>query len=214
MRTLQGHLPYQQEPGVSAQRTMRALVGALGILVLASVAGDGPAGPSPLYIDACALLPPSEISRVLGRPVEAGTRQDYGLTSEGSFSSVCVWKVRPEEPQAFDPTAPLGGRSFVILNAIRWPAGSDRARTFLEAFRKAAENGEIPAQPVPRPFGDEALWWGDGLAVRQGDVSLGISVFVPDLAPKSTGVLEERLAPAILRRLDPYQAAPHGGGEL
>jgi len=152
-------------------------------------------------IDACSLLKPAEISQAIGFPVDEGRRRDEGHQNNGSYSSACVWVVQRGEGNQIDPTRPLGGRSFVILNAMQWPAGSDKARTFLQAFHDAAARGEIPNQPAPRKFGDEALWWGDGLAVRKGDVSFGVSVFIPGTKAASPGQREERLAPHILRRL-------------
>lgn len=77
------------------------------------------------------------------------------------------------------------------------------ARTFLESFRAAAADGTIAGKPIARDFGDEALWWGDGLAVRSGGVSFGISVFLPRAEGQlEKGVGEERLAPLVLRRLE------------
>jgi hypothetical protein len=84
---------------------------------------------------------------------------------------------------------------------MQWPTGSNLAGSFIDVFRTAASKGEIPKKPVPRQFGDEALWWGDGLAVRKGDVSFGISVFIPDSADSSSGAFEARLARMILQRL-------------
>ena len=149
-------------------------------------------------IDACSLLKPAEISAALGLQVNEGVRRDEGLVPQGAYSSACVWTVQH----------PAAGKNFVIVNAMRWPAGSGLAGTFLEAFRKAAASGEIPSQPVPRDLGDEALWWGDGLAIRRGDVSVGISVFVPSLKAQRqdsrAGHFEERLAAHILERLDHF----------
>ena len=92
------------------------------------------------------------------------------------------------------------------MNAMQWPVGSGLADTFLDAFRKAAASGEIPSQPVPRDFGDAALWWGDGLALRVGDVSVGISVFVPSLKLQPpgdrAGYYEERLAAHVLKHIE------------
>ena len=151
----------------------------------------------PQPIDACSLLQPSQISAALGLPVEAGTRRDEGIVPQGAYSSACIWPVQ---------TDAAAGRNFVIVNAMQWPAGSGLADTFLEAFRKAAASGEIPSKPVPRDFGDAALWWGDGLALRLGDVSVGISVFVPSLkaqhAERGAGYFEERLAPHVLKALE------------
>ena len=58
---------------------------------------------------------------------------------------------------------------------------------------------------MPRDFGDAALWWGDGLALRLGDVSVGISVFVPSLKAQRAeraGYFEERLAVHVLEALE------------
>lgn len=85
---------------------------------------------------------------------------------------------------------------------MRWPEGSGLARKFLEAFHEAATTGEIPSEPTVREFGDAALWWGDGPAVRKDDVSFGISVVLPGDMPDYSGELEARLAPEILRRLE------------
>ena len=100
-----------------------------------------------------------------------------------------------------DQPAFLRGRSYVILNAMRWPEGRGLADTFLQAFRDAAAIGEIPSAPASRDYGDAALWWGDGLAVRAGDVSFGLSVVLPHAERGYPGEFEERLAPAILRQI-------------
>jgi hypothetical protein len=50
-------------------------------------------------------------------------------------------------------------------------------------------------------LGDEALSWGDGLAVRTGDVGFGISVFIPNLSNTVADDLEQQLAQRILRHL-------------
>lgn len=160
-------------------------------------------------IDACSLLDAAAIQGVLDVPVEEGSRRDSGRESNGAYSSACVWMLKDERGRQADPNAPLGGRSFVILNAMRWPEGSSGARTYLEAFREASDSGVLPSRPSPRQFGDEALWWGDGLAVRRRDVSFGISVFLPRQAPKEpkgptqaeAGEREGRLAKVILSRL-------------
>jgi hypothetical protein len=178
---------------------------ALLIAVQASGAGVGPA-PAPgrmaASIDACSLLAVADIQPALGMPVAPGVRHDAGLEPNGAYSSACVWVLNPADASPPDPTKPLGGRSFVILNAMQWPAGSGLAHTFLDGFREAAHNGEIPSQPQARNFGDEALSWGDGLAVRRRDVSFGVSVFIPGMTKERRAALQERLAPPILRRLD------------
>lgn len=174
---------------------------------LLGVQGVGAAGASgkAVEIDACTLLTAAEISRVIGLPVNEGERRDAGLQKTGAYSSACLWTIRTQVAAPANPAKPLNGKSFVILNAMQWPAGSDLARTYLEDFRKASANGVIPAKPVPKSFGDEALWWGDGLAVRKRDVSFGVSVFMPGVN-KQPAEMEEKLAPHILRRLDQRDA--------
>ena len=154
----------------------------------------------PAPINACELLSAAEISAATGIAAQPGTRRDAGYTSDGAYSSSCVWMFERENTPA-DNSAPMAGRSFVILNAMRWPAGGGLADTFLQAFRDAAASGEIPRAPVPRDYGDAALWWGDGLAVRTGDVSFGLSVVLRGVETGHPGEFEERLAPAILRQI-------------
>jgi len=156
-------------------------------------------------VDACALLAPEQIEAVIGHAVEAGARRDAGLQADGAWSSSCVWTLTAERALPANPAAPLRGRSFVILNAVQWPIGSGRAREFLDGFHEAAASGVLPHAPKPRPIGDEALWWGDGLAVRKDDVSFGLSVHLPRARPATPGAFEERLAPIVLRQLDRRQ---------
>ncbi|MEJ1966804.1 MAG: hypothetical protein WDO56_36790 [Gammaproteobacteria bacterium] len=188
--------------------TLRAR--AIGLLVVTALLDAAPfstalAQVSATPIDACTLLDAADIHKVLGVPVEKGTRRDSGLESNGAYSSACVWMLESERGLPKDPSAPLGGKSFVILNALRYPQGSGGARTYLEAFREASASGVLPARPSARQFGDEALWWGDGLAVRRRDVSFGISVFLQRAASTAThgqpGEREGRLAKTILARL-------------
>ncbi|HEY5756809.1 MAG TPA: hypothetical protein VIU34_13350 [Steroidobacter sp.] len=174
----------------------RTLVTALALAMCSAVQ----AAETSLEINACELLTSAEISAAVGLPVDNGRRQDEGMSRDGQYSSTCMWNIEPGK--APDQTAPGRGRRFVILNAQRWPAGRDMAKKFLQAFHESADKGVIANKPAPRKFGDEALWWGDGLAVRRGDVSFGISVFMPKRDEARTSALEEKLAPHILRRLD------------
>lgn len=162
----------------------------------------------PPRIDACSLLQQQEIERAIGQPVETGARRDAGMESNGAWSSSCIWMVPAARAATPDAGKPSGGRSFVILNAMQWPLGSGRAHEFLDSFREAAASGVLPRAPEPRHFGDEALWWGDGLAVRKGDVSFGLSVHVPHAAAEAPGAAEARLAPAVLERLEGRRVQP------
>jgi hypothetical protein len=154
-------------------------------------------------IQACSLLSQREIETELNIRVEAPERSDPGYVDDGSFSSVCIWRV-VEEASASDEDV-LSSRQFVILNAISWPRGKRMAKNFLDAFYAAAEKGEIAHTPVERKLGDDALWWGDGLAVRRGDISFGLSVSVRELKAKAPGKSEEALARIILQRIDQRQ---------
>ena len=153
-------------------------------------------------IDACALLTPAQIEAEIGHAVDAGDRRDAGLQPDGSWSSSCVWILKDDSAAPADAAAPLRNRSFVILNAVQWPLGSGRAHEFLDAFHAAAASGVLPRAPQPRRIGDDALWWGDGLAVRTQDVSFGLSVLLRRARPPAPGAFEERLAPFVLRQLD------------
>jgi hypothetical protein len=171
------------------------------VVAMALAMGSAASAAEPsLEINACALLTSAEISAAVGLPVDNGRRQDDGMSRDGQYSSTCMWTIEPDK--APDQTAPGRGRRFVILNAQRWPAGRDMAKKFLQAFHESADQGVIANKPVPRKFGDEALWWGDGLAVRRGDVSFGLSVFMPKRDEPRTSAMEEKLAPLVLQRLD------------
>ena len=188
---------------------------AIGLCLMSGMltATPAPASEPTPEIDACALLDARAIRDVLGLSVEKGDRRDSGLESNGAYSSSCVWLLSADRARPADPGAPLGGKRFVILNALRWPQGSDGARTYLQAFREASESGVIESKPIARPLGDEALWWGDGLAVRRGAVSFGVSVFVPPAAAATAspaGEREERLAKVILARLAAQDVARGG----
>lgn len=156
-------------------------------------------------IDACTLLTEAEVEAAIGREVDAGHRRDAGRTGDGaypdtgSYSSTCLWRVTADRDKA-DPRRPLGGASFVILNAMTWPPGSGESKKFLQSFRDAAEHNVITSKPVALEIGEEALWWGDGVAVRNGDTSFGISVFLVGERPKQRG-FEEALAAKIVPRL-------------
>lgn len=152
-------------------------------------------------INACSLLDAETITKVVGLPVEPGIRTDAGWEISGAYSSTCLWVIRFGGSELHDPAAPLGGRSFAILNVLTWKAGSGLAGSFLDAFDDAAKKGWIPKVPQVREFGDRALWWGDGLAVATADVSFGLSIFAPALEPAYSGEFEESLTPDILRHL-------------
>lgn len=185
-----------------ARRVACATGVVLGMLALAR-AGAGrvaAATAAPPPVDACALLTASELSTLLGMPVTDGVRHDDGLTSVGAYSSTCIWKVRNARLRAHDPNASLGGADFAILDAFSWPSSS-AAAGFLQSFRSAADNNVIPMHPVALHIGDEALWWGDGVAVRRGTESFGVSVVVNAADRAQRRAWEEALAKKILARI-------------
>jgi hypothetical protein len=187
----------------SEARRILTVLFALGSWSVTTVAQNEPAASTDTRaapINACALLSLTAVSAAIGFPANPGIRRDSGYESNGSYSSSCVWILERDISES-NQNAALGGRSFVILNVMQWPEGSGLADSFLQAFREAAIKGDIPREPTPRDYGDAALWWGDGLAVREGDVSFGVSVVIPGVAPGHPGEFEERLAPEILRQL-------------
>ncbi len=154
-------------------------------------------------IDACTLLSADEVSAVVRFKVESGVRKDSGRINsgphEGAYSSTCLWKAA-EDQDAADPGLPLGGARFAILNLMSWPPASRRAGGFLQEFRDAAREGLIGTMPVVLKIGDESLWWGDGVAVRKGDISYGISVHSVNERSVERQ-MEEALATKIVGRL-------------
>lgn len=172
----------------------------IGVLALLVPAKGISATRGPQPIDACMLLTTSELSTLLGMPVQAGVRHDAGLTSQGAYSSTCIWRVRNERLSTHDPNASLGGADFAILDVFSWSSPAS-AETFLQSFRAAAKSNLIPTHPVALDIGDDSLWWGDGVAVRRGAVSLGISVVLHSADRDKRRVWEESLAKEILARL-------------
>jgi hypothetical protein len=176
------------------------LFGLLGGLSMAWLPAGHAAEPVGAALNACALISPEEVSAVLGAKVGDADRQDSGTTPDGAWSSTCIWKLRGGPKTSSEADAPFGGAGFAMLNTITWPGGSDAARKYLEDFRDAAKNDLIDMTPVPVQAGDEALWWGDGVAVRKGAVSFGVSVHTGTDKP-SERKLEETLAQKIAGRL-------------
>jgi hypothetical protein len=182
-------------------RSWKAAV-ALTCLCAVSAFAAEPA-PKKAPIDACALLKDAEVEAILGVKVTPGQRQDAGAVENseyggpGTYSSTCFWKVASDKTN--DPNKPMNGVSFAILNAMQWPKGED-AQQFLQSFHDAAARGVIDNKPVALKIGDDAIWWGDGVAVRKGTRSFGISVHLTDGRPKERG-MEEELAKKILPRV-------------
>lgn len=153
--------------------------------------------------NACGFLTYRQVSELLKVRVGRGVRDDtgplHGTTYEGSYSSTCVWRTAGDR-SADDSGHPLAGASFAILAVISWPPDSDGPAKFLQSFRDAAQSHIITTRPLPLQIGDEALWWGDGVAVRKGNISFGISVHLVKGRDKERS-MEEDLAGKIVARL-------------
>jgi hypothetical protein len=83
---------------------------------------------------------------------------------------------------------------------MQWPKGKNLAAGFLQNFRDAARAGEISRVPVELKIASGAVWWGDGVAAYQGNLSYGVSVHV-GLPKEAQRKAEEHLARVIASRL-------------
>lgn len=181
-----------------------------------------PAGQAAAF-DACALLTPEEVAKIVGMKVEAPRRNDSGKGKDGTYSSTCLWrgpnKIEPaglwaktkatvagwlgweDAPAAAPNDMPMAGVNFVILNAIAWPEGSDGAKNYIEDFRASARAHLIDNDPVSVGIGDEAIYWGTGVAARKGTTSFGVSVRFGKQDKKAQRAMEEALAKQAVARL-------------
>lgn len=154
-------------------------------------------------LDACSLIAPADVATVTGGTIAKSERNDSGETNEGDgYSSTCIWKIDglPKVPAKEGAPEPFGGAPFAMLNTIVWPAGSGLAKKYVNDFRDAAKQDLIDATPVPVKAGDDALFWGDGVAVAKGDISFGVSVHT-GTDKKAEQAMEEALAKKIVPKL-------------
>jgi hypothetical protein len=196
-----------------------ALAFALGLLAAPRPARADAAAPA---FDACSLLTADEITKAIGMKVDPAVRDDSGAGKGGTYSSTCLWRGpnKPEPATAWEkvkatvsgwlgleaeqpPPAdtPMAGVNFVILNAIAWPEGSDGAKNYIEDFRASARAALIDNDPVSVGIGDEAIYWGTGVAVRKGTTSFGISVRFGKKDKQAQRAMEEALARQAVARL-------------
>lgn len=145
--------------------------------------------------NACAFLTAKRLTDVLQMKVDPGHRHDSGRLNggifKGAYSSSCIWRVSTDR-NAHNPNLPLGGASFAILVVIAWPPDTAGPAHFLQSFRDAAQAHIIATAPLTLHIGDEALWWGDGVAARRGKFAFGISVHLRKRARQRQ--MEETLA--------------------
>ncbi len=176
---------------------------------IAATAGKAQAaGGQNAPINACALLADDEVSAAVGAKVTPGERRDAGEVGGkgdyaplGTYSSTCFWQFSADAVGDDNPTLPMGGKRFAILNVMVWPAGGDDSAKFLQSFRDAFKHDIIPSDPIPVDIGDEGLWWGDGVASRKANKSFGVSVFLQNGDKASQRKMEEGLARKIVGRL-------------
>jgi hypothetical protein len=188
---------------VSAGHRCRVLLFAGMIAPLSAVCGDATPQYQTPKTNSCTLLTDRQVSEVVRMKVDQGARDDGGRLEgpeyAGSYSSTCVWRASVDRG-AQDPERPLGGASFAILTIIGWPPHVSGPVKFLQTFRDAAQSHDIATTPVPLQIGDEALWWGDGVAARKGNIAFGISVHLVNSRSEERQ-MEELLAAKIAARL-------------
>jgi hypothetical protein len=175
----------------------------IGLLAFAMLGSHTSESEILLPINACTLLRDGAVAAILGLKVNPGEPHDTGNVESGGigiYSSTCLWRVANKDRPTSDPKLSLGGASYAILNAMQWPPGSGQAKNFLQKFRDAAREGTIDQVPVALKIADDALWWGDGVAVCKGDRSFGISVHLVGGRTKERG-MEEALAREIVAGL-------------
>ncbi len=190
----------------SALIAVEAVLVAAGIAVASMKPAELKTAGDSMPINACALLSSKDVAATIGKDVTDGERRDDGFIADnpfvtaGTYSSTCFWRV--VDP-AFvpDPTLPLSGASFIMLNAMQWPDGDAGAHRFLQGFHDAFEAKAIDNKPIAVDVKDEALWWGDGVAGRKRDRSYGISVHVVGDTKDQERAREVTLAKKIASRL-------------
>ena len=159
-------------------------------------------------VNACALLSDEDVSSIVGVKVTKGERRDDGEVGGkgdyaplGTYSSTCFWQFSADAVGDTDPTLPMGGKRFAILNVMSWPSGGEDAAKFLQSFRDAFKHDIIPNDPVSVDIGDEGIWWGDGVAARKANKSFGVSVFLQNGDKATQRKMEESLARKVVGRL-------------
>lgn len=172
-------------------RRLALLATAAAILPIATLWSEPvPAGPA-AEVAACPLLTADEVESVFGQILVADEREPTGGGLNQGRMTTCIW-------------SPAGGRLGPTLSVIvwSWPAGSPGAAGYLEAFQQiAAEYPDLP-QPEPLAIGDAALWDGNGVHVRKGDLTFSLATSMNALDPTSDARAKlEDLAAIVAGRL-------------
>jgi hypothetical protein len=130
-------------------------------------------------IPACPLLSGDAIAEVFGKPVTAAEQPPSGGGPGAGRMTTCIWTP-----------ADGGLGATVSLIVWSWPPGHPGAAGYVEAFRASGYPDRAPPETVA--IGDDALWDGDRLHVRKGDVSftLATSLNALDATPDARPRLE------------------------
>jgi hypothetical protein len=163
---------------------------------------------SPTPIDACTFLQTGALKKSLGQRVLPGTRTDDGFTVEGAYSSTCYWQIdHSTHSPARSRLSPAS--KLVLLNVMHWPTAAATTH-FLQSFRDASADHTIDHQIVPiNGLGDEALWWGDGVAMRIGQLSFGVSTLHVARSEAERRRVAESLARLIAAQIASSAPSPH-----
>ena len=79
----------------------------------------------------------------------------------------CIWRIADSEGRP---------SHFAILNAMVWPSGDSKTGMFFTVVsRCCSRGGDRSHSHSLHHLGDEALWWGDCVAVRTNNASFGQS---------------------------------------
>ena len=158
------------------------------ILLLLATALPGHAAETAAEIPACPLLSDDALAEAFGKPVTAAEQPPSGGGPGAGRMTTCLWTP-----------ADGGLGATVSLIVWSWPPGHPGAAGYLEAFRAS----EYADRPVPETIaiGDDAVWDGDRLHVRKGDVSftLATSLNALDPTPDARPRLETLAAEVVAR---------------
>ncbi len=159
------------------------------VLALALIATPLHAAETAPAIPACPLLGVAEVGAAFDETVEAAEQAPVGGGPGEGRMTTCFW-------------TPAGGAlgATVSLSIWSWPPGHPGAAGLLATAHAADYPGRPPPEAVA--LGDDAVWDGDRLHVRDGQVTftLAASLNALDDAPDARPALEG-LAATVLGRL-------------
>ncbi len=143
-------------------------------------------------IAACPLITDAEFQKALGTAMGDGKEREPvgGGDNEGRMTG-CVWDSSPDAP----------GGTIATLLVWSWPSGSGGPTNYLESFRQAAKESKDLQTPEPVSLGDEALWDGNTLHARTGDISFSVTVSAKGLDDTQRKTDSQALAENVLSKL-------------